>query len=99
MVPFDQWFSDAILHESQNTPGPYPTMHDFVTEMCICVHISVTKWCIVGYKSDALWDLCDGSIHDDGHGMDALCTSLALCAWKPPITGGFQAQRASNVEI
>ena len=26
------------------------------------VHISVTKWCIVGYFSDALWDLWDGSI-------------------------------------
>ena len=26
------------------------------------VHISVTKWCIVGYLFDALWDLWDGSI-------------------------------------
>ena len=26
------------------------------------VHISVTKWCIVGYSSDALWDLWHGSI-------------------------------------
>ena len=24
-----------------------------------CVYISVTKWCIMGYLSDALWDLCD----------------------------------------
>ena len=39
-----------------------PTMHHFVTEMCTCVHISVTKWCIVGYLSGALWDLWDGSI-------------------------------------
>ena len=34
---------------SHNTP--------FVTEMCTCVHISATKWCIVRYLSDALWDL------------------------------------------
>ena len=34
-----------------------PTMHYFVTEMCTCVHISITKWCIVGYLSNALWDL------------------------------------------
>ena len=34
-------------------------MHHFVTEMCTCVHISVTKWYIVGYLSDALWDLWD----------------------------------------
>ena len=24
-------------------------MHHCVSEMCTCVHISVTKWCIVGY--------------------------------------------------
>ena len=24
-------------------------MHHFVTEMCTCVHISVTKWCIMGH--------------------------------------------------
>ena len=34
-----------------------PTMHHFVTEMCTHVHISVTKWCIVGYWTGALWDL------------------------------------------
>ena len=45
--------------KSHNAPIIYPTMHHFVTEMCTCVHISVTKWCIVGYISDALWDLWD----------------------------------------
>ena len=39
----------------------YPTMHHFVTEMCKCVHISVTIWCIVGYLSNASWDLYGGS--------------------------------------
>ena len=38
-----------------------PTKHHFVTEMCTCVHISVTKRCIVGYVTGALWDLCDRS--------------------------------------
>ena len=38
--------------------------------MCTCVHISATKWRSVGYLSNALWDLWDGSIattplHDD----------------------------------
>ena len=28
-------------------------MHHFVTEMCTHVHISVTKWCIVGYRTGA----------------------------------------------
>ena len=50
----------GLSHKSQNTPVPYPGMHHFVTEMCTCVHISVTKWCIVGYFSDALWDLWNG---------------------------------------
>ena len=52
-----------LLQKSHNAPVPYPTMHHFVTEMCTCVHISVTNWCIVGYLLDALWDLWDGSIH------------------------------------
>ena len=26
------------------------------------VHISVTKWCIVGYGTGALWDLCNRSV-------------------------------------
>ena len=43
-------------------PVKYPTMHHFVTEMCTQVHISVTKWWIVGYETGALWDLCDRSI-------------------------------------
>ena len=60
------WFYSAQVidpsHKSQNASVPYPTMQHFVTEMCTCVHISVTKWCIVGYLSDALWDLWNGSI-------------------------------------
>ena len=51
-----------LSHKSHNAPVPDPTMHHFVTEMCTCVHISVTKWCIAGYLSGALWDLHDGSI-------------------------------------
>ena len=51
-----------LLHKSYNAPVTYPTVHYFVTEMCTCVHISVTKWYIVLYVSDALWDLWDGSI-------------------------------------
>ena len=36
-------------------------MDQFVTEMCTYVHISATKWCIVGYLSYALWVWWDGS--------------------------------------
>ena len=44
-----------LLHKSHSTPVPCPTKHNFVTEMCTCVHISVRKiiycgiflWCIL----------------------------------------------------
>ena len=36
-------------HKSHNTPVSCPTMHHFVTEICTCVHISLTEWCIVWY--------------------------------------------------
>ena len=49
-------------NKSHNVLGKYPTMHHFVTEMCTRVHISVTKWCIVGSGTGALWDLCNRSI-------------------------------------
>ena len=44
------------IHKSHNVAAPYPTMHHFVADMCRCVHISVTKWCIVGHLSEELWD-------------------------------------------
>ena len=46
------WPSD-LLYKSHNAPV---TMQYFATEMCTWVHISVTKWYIVGYLSDVLWD-------------------------------------------
>ena len=36
-------------HKSNNALDTCPTMHHFVTEMCTHVHISVTKWCNMGY--------------------------------------------------
>ena len=45
--------------KSHNAPDTYLTMHLFVAK---CVHISVTKWCIVGYGTGASWDLCSRSI-------------------------------------
>ena len=56
-----QWLKTDLLHKSHNVPVSYPIMHHFVTEMCTSVHISVTKWCIVGYLSNALWNLWYGS--------------------------------------
>ena len=49
-------------HKSHYASDKYPRMHHFVTEMCTHVHISVTKWCIVGHGTGALWDLCNRSI-------------------------------------
>ena len=50
-------------HKSHTAFDQYTTMHHFLTEMCTQVHISVTKQCIVGYWTGALWDyLCNRSI-------------------------------------
>ena len=43
-------------HNSHSARVPYPTIHNCVTEICRCMHNSVTKWYIVRYLSDALWD-------------------------------------------
>ena len=43
------------------------------------VHISVTKWCILGYLSDALWDLWDGSIWDEASSW------LIILLQSPPV--------------
>ena len=62
-----------------NAPIPYPTMHHFVTEMCTHVHFSVTKWCIVVYLSDALWDLWNGPIAKVEHGIHKRHPISCLC--------------------
>ena len=46
-------FIDLIL-KSYNATVLYPPMHYFVTYKWTCVHIPVTKWCIVGYIINAL---------------------------------------------
>ena len=47
-------------HKSHNALDKYLRIYQFVTEMCLCVHISVTNWCISGYRT-ALLDFLDGS--------------------------------------
>ena len=51
-----------LSHKPHNPLSKYPTIHDFVTEMCTHAHISITKWCIVEYETGALRDLCDVSL-------------------------------------
>ena len=51
-----------LLHKSHNAPVSHPRIQHSVTEMCARVHISVTKYCIMGNSSNALWDLWDESI-------------------------------------
>ena len=49
-----------------------------------CVPISVTKWCIVGYSSDILWDLWEWS---SGIGACSVISCIAvIIAW---ISGGL----------
>ena len=66
------WYHIDLLHKTHHAPVTYLTMHHFVAEMCTCVHISVKKWCIVGYFSNALWDLWYGSIAPSGSYFSAI---------------------------
>ena len=61
-IPNSMIYHRYPSHKSHNASDKYPTMHHFVTEMCTHVHISVTKGCIVGHGTGALWDLCNRSI-------------------------------------
>ena len=53
VLPLWLWYSVFVLNPN-NALDRYPTMHHFVTEMYTPMHISVTKWCIVGYETGAL---------------------------------------------
>ena len=45
------------FYKSHNAPAPYPTMHHSEQK---CTHFC-SEWCIVGYGTGALWDLCNRS--------------------------------------
>ena len=56
-------------HRTHNASVKYSTMHHFLTEMCTHVHISVTKWWIVGYGAGTFWGCvqqfnCEGSVYN-----------------------------------
>ena len=62
---FPKMFTHSdLLHNSQTAQVPCPTMRHLLREICTCVHISVKKRRIVGYLSNALWDMWDGCIDD-----------------------------------
>ena len=65
----------------------YTAMHHFVTETCTHVHISVTKWCNMGYDTDAFWDLWDGRIgaisHTSSHYSNVTCSSRCIISPAP----------------
>ena len=58
-------------HKYHKALDKYPTMH----QICTCVQISVTKLCIVGYATGALWDLYNMSIATES-GIDRLPQSV-----------------------
>ena len=58
--------STDLSYKSHNAPVPYFTIHHSVTEICTWLYSSVTKWCIVGYLSDAVWNLRDASMELQG---------------------------------
>ena len=77
-----------LSQKSHNVPDQYPTRHHFVTEMCTCVHISVTNWCIMGYLCHALWDSWRGFIRNSPFSLAVAYSILAMetkqLTQKPP---------------
>ena len=73
-------------------------MHHFVTEMCTHVYISVTKWCIVGYGTDAFWDLWDKSIatHANSTNTPQPTTKCQCCVHNPHNDFTRASSRVSN---
>ena len=67
----------GLSHRSHTSLCRYPTLHHFVTQMCTHVHISVTKWCSVGYGTGALWDLCNRSMAVTWHTL-LTCTYFSI---------------------
>ena len=52
LLQTDNIYAIDPSHKSHNASDKYPMMYHYVTEMCTHVHISVTKWCIVGYVNE-----------------------------------------------
>ena len=46
-----------FISQTHNALDKRHTIHDFVTEMCTRVHISATKWRIVGHGTGAFWGI------------------------------------------
>ena len=80
---YDVFLGD-LLDKSQNAPVLNPTMHNFVTEMCTHVHISVTKWCIMGYLFNAFWDLWALSllVGRRRQGMNLSMRDYGIAVWR-----------------
>ena len=72
------WHDRSISQISQRTK--YPTIHHF-NRNCTGVHISVTKWCIVGYGTGALWDLWNWSIRFSLANVSCHILPGECCSW------------------
>ena len=56
-------------------------MHHFESEICTCVHISVTKWCTVGYGIGALWDFCEIALLRKRVSPEVAVTAYSSVRW------------------
>ena len=54
----------------------------FCTEMCTRMHIFVTKWCIVGSGTGALWDLWDSRVCSQRHGTKSYIEKKTSPCWR-----------------
>ena len=68
-------FSIILLQKFHDASIPYPTMHHFVTEICTCVHISVTtEMCTFLLQNGTVWVICVMHYGVCEMGLFFLCT-------------------------
>ena len=68
-----------------NFPHKWPvTRKMFPFDDVIMEHVSLKKWCIVGYGSGALWTLYGGSIGPDNSSFNHTATCLIFLNSSPP---------------
>ena len=68
-----------LSHISHNALLAYENRHDFVTQMCTCLHIDFIKCGIVGDMWDALWDLWCLLVQSYGKFPQVTAVAIASC--------------------
>ena len=99
----DERYSMDPSNKFHNALDEYPTMHHFATQMCTHVHISVTKWCIVGYLCNAFGVYSTGAwVTKKISMLKSMLQTWHLIGWQhshQPIRSHVSKSLLSNMEF